>query len=166
MQGYSLKEVIKADTPVRKYALFGIHGGQIYITDGRYVFMKDYIDDNKPLYNYTQIATHMKSLFSIRELKTMQIHKGFSFTKGTPVMKTEARNGPDIWIFVPEKFGDRLYDLYNDPKQENPIQNKEIEKEMIKNMIRLMIENDCPEEQFVRLGFKKEYLKMKKPKTK
>lgn len=40
MDGHSLTPVIRNDTPIRDYALFGIFGGHICITDGRYVYMR------------------------------------------------------------------------------------------------------------------------------
>ena len=48
-----------------------------------------------------------------------------------------------------------LFDLENDPKQECPITNKNIEDYMIQLMIDLMKENDCPDEQYERLGLSK-----------
>ena len=38
--------------------------------------------------------------------------------------------------------------------QEHPIHDPETEQRMVENMIRLMEENDAPEEQYVRLGLR------------
>lgn len=154
MEGHSLNQVIENDNPVREYALFGIHGREVYITDGHYVYRRGYNKINRPIFNYTQIPTHMDQLFSIKEMKTAKLHKGFKFTKETPVMQIESFNRI-------EREGNSLYDLYKDPKQENPIDDKEIENTMIKNMILLMIKNDAPEEQYERLNLKKEYEEIK-----
>ena len=50
------------------------------------------------------------------------------------------------------EFGTLLYDLQEDPDQENPIQDAQIEERMICAMVKLMKENDAPEEQYKRLG--------------
>ena len=47
-----------------------------------------------------------------------------------------------------------LFDLENDSNQMNPIQDEVKEKKMIDHMIRLMKQNDAPDEQFERLGLK------------
>jgi arylsulfatase A-like enzyme len=151
MQGKALKKVIESDTPVREGALFGIHGGQINVTDGRYVYMRDPVPGNKPLYEYTLMPAHMRALFSPQEISTMTIAPPFSFTKGAPVMKLEALPGFQTGISSMQ-FGTRLYDVEKDPAQEKPLEDKETEERMIRLMKKLMKENDCPREQFVRMG--------------
>ncbi len=72
----------------------------------------------------------------------------------------------------PYIYGSLLFDIEKDPQQENPINNPEIEKRMMRQMIDLMKENDAPPEQFERLGLpmdgevKDEHLALKdKPKS-
>ena len=45
-----------------------------------------------------------------------------------------------------------LFDLQKDPHQERPIQDQKIEQRMIEHLVRLMEENDAPEELYRRLG--------------
>jgi hypothetical protein len=45
-----------------------------------------------------------------------------------------------------------LFDLKNDPQQENPIHDPEVEERLIRLMVKQMLENDAPVEQFERLG--------------
>ncbi len=149
MQGVPLKDVITDNKPVRDGALFGIHGGHVNVTDGRYVYMRGPVEGNKPLFNYTQMPTHMRSLFSLEEMRTMQWSEPFSFTKGTPLMKI-IPSGYSRQTLL--DMSTKLYDLANDPKQENPIEDKAIEDRMCQLMVDLMKENDAPKEQFVRLG--------------
>jgi len=148
MQGKPLKETISSDRSVREAGLFGLHGAHVNCTDGRYIYMRAPIHpDNKPLYNYTLMPAHMRNMFTINELQNIQLSEPFSFTKGCRLMKIESEAGGKL--FQNETL---LFDLENDPKQKNPIQDKEIEKVMIDHMIRLMKENDSPAEQFERLG--------------
>ena len=50
------------------------------------------------------------------------------------------------------RFGTRLYDLDTDPTQSTPLHDPQAEQAMIALMERAMAENDCPPEQFDRLG--------------
>jgi hypothetical protein len=153
MQGKPLRDVISTDAIIREGVLFGIHGGQINVTDGHYVYMRDPLPENKPLFEYTHMPTHMKSPFSPEEMSTMTIAPPFSFTKKDPMMKIEALPGFQT-SSGKLRFGTRLYDLDRDPTQEHNINNDSIEHQMIELMIKLMKENDCPEEQFIRMGLK------------
>lgn len=155
MQGKPLAGVIEKDEPVRQAALFGLFGAQVNVTDGRYVYLRNPVEDNKPLYEYTQMPTHMREFFSLEEMRTMTAAPPFSFTKGTPVMKIES-----IPSYEPElsplRKGTQLFDLEADPEQKNPIHDKALEKRMEKLMVKLMLENDCPKEQLVRMNFTEE----------
>lgn len=152
MQGHDLRPVMQQDSPVREYALYGMHGAQVNITDGRYVYMRDYLPGNAPLYNYTQMPTHMRCLFSVDEMRTATLHPGFSFTKGTPLFKIRGVEDHSGDTAMKSSLGTVLFDLKNDPQQCHPIRDREVETRMIRNMVRLMKANDTPEEQFARLG--------------
>ena len=148
MQGVPLGETIASDTPVREAALFGIHGGHVNVTDGRYVYMRAMVrDDNLPLYEYTLMPTHMRHTFEVGELQKTEIAEPFSFMKGCRVMQIPARNGRNL-----KQYGTLLFDLEADPKQENPLVDLKIEDQMIAHMVGLMEANDAPVEQFERLG--------------
>jgi hypothetical protein len=153
MQGTPLEATVREDLPVREAALFGVHGGHVNVTDGRYVYMRAPAEPgNRPLYEYTLMPTHIRSHFRLDELRTATLDGPFSFTKGLRVLKTEARP----WIQA-HPFGTLLFDLLTDPAQESPLDDPEIEATMIQHMIRLMIENDTPPEQFERLDLLDEY---------
>ena len=64
MQGQPLRQVIEDDAPVRQAGLFGIHGGHVNCTDGRYVYMRgSATEENAPLFEYTLMPTHMDHMF-------------------------------------------------------------------------------------------------------
>lgn len=160
MQGHPLRDTIANDTSVREYALFGQHGVHVNITDGRYVYMRCPAEgkEQEELFNYIIEPTSYPDAISEDEIRTAELHPGFQFTKGCPVMKIKGGSGIKNLGFPPKsllKFGTLLYDLKNDPSQEHPLDNKEIENRMIMNMIRLMKENDAPKEQYARLGLEK-----------
>lgn len=136
------------DAPVREAALFGMHGGHVNVTDGRYVYMRGPKDaTNAPLYEYTLMPTHMRHTFGVEELRDLELAEPFPFTKGCRTLKVPGRS----WV-NPHAFGTLLFDLQADPKQEHPMEDPAVEEYMIGHLVRLMRENDAPPEQFARLG--------------
>jgi len=148
MQGLPLSETIAADQPVREVGLFGIFGGHVCCTDGRYVYMRAPArPDNRPLYDYTLMPTHMRGPYGVNELQAIALAEPFSFTRGCRTMKIEGRPWLD-----PHPFGTLLFDLAADPAQEQPLTDPALEDKMIGHLIRLMKQNDAPIEQYERLG--------------
>lgn len=177
MQGKPIRSILESGAPIRDYALFGIHGAHVSIFDGRYVYMKSPISEqNKPLYEYTLMPMHMRNLFSPDELKNAVLAPGdtFSFLKGCPVLKLEKGNGngardfSDILINGKNSedakhidnnsmvnavnFGDKLFDMELDPRQTRSISDPELEARLAGVLVAAMKENDCPPEQFARIG--------------
>lgn len=148
MLGQSLKQTIDNDAPVRQYALFGMYRGHVNITDGRYVYMRATTNDDVQLYNYTLMPTHMRQRFSTEELQAIELSPPFTFTKNCPVMKIPTHASP--WGFA--DFDTFLFDLENDPGQLNPIQDSDVETQMIEALIDHMKHHDAPHEQYQRLG--------------
>jgi arylsulfatase A-like enzyme len=148
MQGTPLKHAIKEDTPTHEAILFGAHGAQVNITDGRYVYMRaPASEENAPLFEYTLMPLHMRSRFSVDELQDIELAETFNFTKGCRTMKIPAAS----WVSGFE-HGNLLFDLVIDPGQEQPIQNPALEARLTEQMKILMAWNDAPSEQFKRMG--------------
>lgn len=148
MDGRSLTPIMAEDLPIRDYALFGIFGGHVNITDGRYVYMKapDRVD-NGPLFEYTDMPCHMNTPFTPLELSTMELVEGFPHMQGCRVLKVAASKGNNCYW-----YGNRLYDLTVDPTQEHPIRDTETELRLLDAMRNMMLANEAPREQFLRLG--------------
>jgi arylsulfatase A-like enzyme len=150
-QGADLAETIAGDKPARRAGLFGLHGGQVNVTDGRYVYMRGpAAEDNRPLHNYTLMPTHMRRTFGVEELQDIQLAEPMPFTKGCRTMKIDA-GGRGSWT-AREELRTVLFDLEADPTQEAPIDDEAVEKTMIDHLVREMTRNDSPPEQFERLG--------------
>jgi hypothetical protein len=149
VQGKSLRQVIENDTPIRTHALYGIHGGHVNITDGRYVYMRGHQpgNGNNPLVQYTQMPCHMRRHFAIQEMQNWDKHPGFPFTQGCPVMAIPVK--PPEWYHEQES---KLFNLKTDYLQEKPLDNAKVEAEMITAMVELMAETEAPPEQYQRLG--------------
>lgn len=155
MLGKPLREAVAADKPVREAALFGLHGAQVNVTDGRYVYMRGPARQDVPVCQYTLMPTHMSRMFSVEELQDTQLAGPFSFTKGCRVMKIQsswqAAGQKQPWL-RDEARQTLLFDLAADPKQQHPLQDPAVEKRMIDHLVRLMKECDAPPEQYDRLG--------------
>lgn len=149
MQGIPLNETLATDSPVRQAALFGIHGGHVNITDGRYLYMRAPVDpDNSPLYEYTIMPTHMRGMFDVTELQDIQLAHPFNFTKGVRTMRIEGHSTR----LNAHQFGTMLFDLKTDPGQEKPLVDEKIERHLVGLMVELMQANAAPPEQYQRLG--------------
>ena len=148
LNGRSLTPVINEDKPVRTAALYGIFGGHINVTDGRYVYMRAPVsEENTPLNEYTLMPCHMNRPYGSKQLEKAALADGFRFTGQLKQLRMAAEKVNNAY-----EYGNLLFDLETDPEQEHPINNVEIEKMMIEKMRRLMEENEAPLEQYQRVG--------------
>ncbi len=158
MLGKSLASVIDKDREIHDGVLFGMHGNQVNVTDGEYVYMRGPVSmENAPLFNYTHMCTRMERRYQIDLLshKDVSLAEPFTFTKGCKTMKIPCPPGFEVQkgIFVnPYEFGTTLYNVKDDPGELNPLDDKEQEERMIKLLVKLMKEQDAPQEQYERLG--------------
>lgn len=148
MQGRSIRPTAAATEPPREYALFGAFGGHVSVTDGRYVYMRaSATASNAPLHEHTLMPTHMRGFFTGAELSSAELHEGFSFTKGMPVLRTDAAA-----MGNPFQAGTMLFDLEADPEQATPLVNDDLELRMATGLRDMLIASEAPPSQFVRLG--------------
>ncbi|WP_327145941.1 sulfatase [Nocardia sp. NBC_01327] len=146
MQGRPLPTA--ADAPIREAGLFGMHGGHVNVTDGRYVYMRAPANtDNQPLHEHTLMPTHMRGRFAPAELVDMELAEPFSFTKGLKTIRVPGRA-----LINAYQFGTLLFDLETDPAQSNPIVDDTVELRMAGLLVALMRDTDAPHSQFERLG--------------
>lgn len=151
MQGRPLAPVIARDEQIRAFGIYGIHGGHVNITDGRWVYMRgpDPARGNQPLWNYTVMPTHMRSRFSLAEMRTWERHPGFAFTQGSPVMAFPS--GPSKFIDA-DLLGTKLYDLQTDYEQQHVLHDAAQETRLITALVGALEAGEAPPEQYQRLG--------------
>ena len=148
MLGQSLRDVCASDSPVREAAIFGNHGGQVNVTDGRYVYMRAPTrPDNQPLYNYTLMPSHMRDLFSVDEFAGVELAEPFGFSKGCRLLRTQGHTRSKQ-----HEYGTLLFDLEQDPRQEAPLADAALEQRMQQLLRGVMEECEAPPEQYKRLG--------------
>lgn len=130
-------------------ALFGVYGGHVNVTDGRYVYMRAADDvSNSPLEEFTLMPTHMRARFSVAELVDWEPADPFTFTKGLRTMRTETSA---VW-FNSWQHGTLLFDVESDPGQLHPLADDAIELRMAELLVDLMRRGDAPGSQYTRLG--------------
>ena len=158
VQGRSLLPLLAEDCKVRDVAIFGMFGGPIGATDGRYTYYLYPEDLYGPgLHEYTLMPMHLHSLFTAAEMKTSQLAGPFDFTKDMPILKIDAlkdaRRIPihDDNLFDPG-IGTTLYDLSCDPKQAKPFRDAAIERTMAAGMAAVLAAHDAPPEYYARYG--------------
>ncbi len=140
--------------PGREIALYGIFGGAINATDGRYTYFR-YPEamEEAPLYEYTLMPQHSTVSFSCAELRAATLHPGFDFTQGVPVLKIPATATAKRPPTQGGGFADAttvLYDLASDPGQETPIDDPTTETRLATAIAHEMQRCDAPDELFRR----------------
>ena len=148
MDGRSLIPVLADEKPVRETAVFGIHGGHVNVTDGKYVYMKcASSDDNQPLYNYTLMPTAMRGFIPQVCIDEMELTDGGRYSHGSRVLKIPCR--------VPgssSRYGNLLFEAEDGEQKNNLADDGPLEQQYRTLLIRCMEEMGAPKEQFVRLG--------------
>lgn len=153
VSGKSLLPLLNGQDNGKKYALYGAHGITINITDGCYTYFKSPNEENSPLFEYAAIPTTIRHYLG--ENNPLEIEVG-RFLKRTsypvfkvPISKAAILDGlGDMSSYTKD---DLLFDIVNDPKQENPILNAEIEAKMKQALIAELKAFDAPAEQLIRL---------------
>jgi arylsulfatase A-like enzyme len=151
VRGHTLVPCLGGDPKLRDIAVFGMFGGPIGATDGRfayYLFPEDLLAP--ALYEYTLMPTHLRTRFAPEELRTAALAEPFDFTKGAPVLRYDAL--PDAMRAPMHDFrgfgdiGTVLFDLVDDPRQERPLRDAAIEARMKAGIAAALEAHDAPAE--------------------
>jgi len=162
MEGLSLAE-IAAGARRREAAIFGYFGGAVNVTDGRFTYHRYPADlRSQDIYQYTLMPMHIFAPFSMEELSRASLVEPFPFSKGAKVLKVPVlERTPYYELHGPGAFLEsdtRLYDVRQDPGQENPLSLPDKESRLIRTMCELMKANDAPKEVFERLEIDSEQM--------
>ncbi|EGT3575645.1 sulfatase-like hydrolase/transferase [Citrobacter amalonaticus] len=149
MTGNALSSILAEQEPIKSEAIFGYFGAHVSVTDGRYVYMRgSRTPENTPLYEYTLMPMRMRRMFNAAELRNATLHPGFSFTHDIPVLKVPGSAG----FYSSYAHGNLLFDLENDPNQERPLYDPELEAVFIRKLSQAMSDAEAPEDEWLRLG--------------
>ncbi|MEY8446294.1 sulfatase-like hydrolase/transferase [Enterococcus ratti] len=149
MDGKSLLPILrKEDTQLHEWVIFGTNGGHVNIYDGRYVYMRASVHpDNGPITVQTLNFSQMRGFFTKDILDKMVLKEGNRFTNQYPYIELAVSTFIDSY-----SVGHLLFDLKEDPKQENPLNNPELEKKMMEQLVKMMDQIEAPTSEYVRLG--------------
>jgi arylsulfatase A-like enzyme len=145
VHGRSLRRVLECGGPHHDAVLYGYHGKDIGMTDGRYTYCRQPLDGSF-LYHYTAMP---RRYFHQREkLAAAETGPFLERAGGMPVYRVKVpshrhHGAPDYNL---------IYDLESDPGQERPIRDPALEARMASKMRDLLRRYDAPECQFVRVG--------------
>jgi arylsulfatase A-like enzyme len=154
MEGAPLAPVVaSADASIHEALIWGWYGREIICYDGHHLYVKGTNADNSPLFNYTLQPEHIHMFFSMeKELKDLELHPGFDFTRGCPVLKVPAEGDRiSFWGLNSARPVELLFDRSTDPDLHNPIDDADIREAMRSKTAALMQHHQAPEEQFERL---------------
>lgn len=119
-------------------------------TDGHWVYMRSPVSGNQPKHEYTLMPMRhggRRAFMDSEVLRTMKLHGPFAFTKGISVLELDNNS------YVSQAdYPTMLFCLDRDPRELQTIEDQEREQAMTKLMVKMMKDNDCPEEQFIRMG--------------
>ncbi len=157
VRGRSMLQLLDGTVSYPDVAVFGMFGGPIGVTDGRYTYYLYPPDLYAPgLYEYTLMPTHLSSLFSQNEIKTAQLAPPFDFTKQMPVLRIDAlEDARRIPIHDGARFGDtgtKLFDLQNDPTQSTPCDDNVVVARLQRGLTEVCLAHDVPQEVYQRYG--------------
>ena len=155
-RGRSLLPLLAADGPGHEAVAFGMFGGSLNVTDGRwtaFLYPEDLGDQE--IHEHTLMPTHMRARFAPEEFADMELAGPFDFTKGAKVMRLVARTqGPRSPLkgATIEDAVTRLFDQQSDPGQERPV-DEPAQMERLRGLAaQIMAEHDAPGEAFRRFG--------------
>ena len=150
-RGRSVLGLAQGRDPAPAAVAFGMFGGPIGVTDGRYAYYIYPEDLYAPgLHEYTLMPMHLNTLFSAAEMETARLAGPFDFTKQMPVLQIDAlKDARRIPIHDGALFGDvgtNLFDLAVDPEQAKPFRNAEIEARLVSAVTAIFRAHDAPPE--------------------
>ena len=155
VQGRSLKKMLE-DNVGRQDGIFGYFGMAMNVTDGRYVYMRNPVnEDAGPLYSYTAMPTGGLNRWYPREVyDRVETGRYFGHTYNLPLYRipTEGkvpRNHPEEASYAGRN---QIFDVANDPSQQHPLSDPKLETHYTDRITWHLNACEAMPEQFTRLG--------------
>ena len=157
-----IREPDKAEPP-HEAVLYGMYGGSVNVCDGEWVYYRYPVSMSEAaLYQYTLMPSHLNQMFSLDELRSAQLHRGFSFTKGVPVLQTLHTDKAPFHLHmgpgIQQDCKTALFNVKRDPNQMHPVDDPDVEDRMLGLLLELLLRNEAPVEVYDRLGIAAERL--------
>jgi arylsulfatase A-like enzyme len=158
VEGQDLTQLLGADGKGHDCVAYGVFGGSVNITDGRYTYFR-YPEDMaaQEIYEYTLMPTHLEEFFSHEELSQLTLSEPLNYANGLKLLKIPARKADNGSVNIPcmgvaRETTTVLYDLQVDQGQYSPIDTPEVVRHLESELIRIMNRNKAPQEAYGRIG--------------
>lgn len=148
MDGKDLSVTYTENEDIHESILYGVHGGQVNVYDGRHVYMRGSVSKEAPVYHMTLMPTNMRGFFPASDLNQAELVDGGRYSHNNIVMKVPTKTAMGQ-IFA---WPNAIYDKKVDPKQEKNIICEELETELTVKLEKAMRKADAPDWQYSRLG--------------
>ena len=143
------------DAPTRDYALYGVHGMTVNVTDGRYTYFRAPVEGNQPCFEYAALPHTIRKKMGSDCPEKIECGRFFART-AYPLFKIPCKRPAQIESAAPlaEVAQTMLFDLESDYGQKNNLAGQGLpeEREMIDLLLRGLEEHESPAEQRQRLG--------------
>lgn len=153
MLGSSFLPVLTTgEKTTRDVIMYGWFGGPINICDGKHTYFHAAVrEDNTPLFSYCSTPTTLLRFLAKTDREKIEMGRFLDYTD-FPVYKIPSPF--PIGHFKSSKYvrESLIFDYQNDYYQEHPIEDKELQEELIDKLITMMQWAQAPAEQYVRLG--------------
>ncbi len=137
------------EEPLRDYALYGMFGLTVNMTDGNYTYFRAPVgEDNHPSYIYTAMPTMFRRYLGAAAPESIENGRFLTYTE-YPVFRIPA-SIPGAPLHLKESL---LFDIASDYHQLKPIQNETLKAFYAEKLREAMEQEAAPAEQYVRLGF-------------
>lgn len=157
--GKSLLPLVEENSSAERGVIFGMFGGAVGATDGRYTYYlyPDDLSSDNNLFEYTLMPEHLRNQMSVEELRDMELFGPFDFSQGVRLPKIRARDDSKRIPLERQGFEGTfqdaktvLFDVSTDPQQKSPITDPVIESRMRRIIVEQMARLDAPPEAYVR----------------
>jgi arylsulfatase A-like enzyme len=156
--GKSLLPLLSGEaTSVRDWLLAGVWGREVHLIDGQHKYARAPVAANRPLGAWSNRWSTMPTHFLTREQEMPLPDDRARLDRmpgaKVPVIRQTWDESDPVPFWAGQRFsGNHLYDLSNDPAEDNNLAGSGIEKDFAALLREAMKSIDAPEEQFVRLG--------------
>jgi hypothetical protein len=153
VKGQSLLGLIHgAKDKLRDYALYGMFGVSVNITDGSFTYLRAPArEDNFPCCAYTAMPTFFRSFHGALTPDRIETGRFLPYTD-YPVFRFPTSEAGKPFRFANNFRESLLFHIASDYGQLEPLQDRELESFYEDRLIEAMKREQAPAEQYVRLG--------------
>ncbi|WP_159888612.1 sulfatase [Paenibacillus puerhi] len=141
---------------LRDVALYGMFGMSVNMTDGSCTYLRAPArTDNYPCYAYTAVPTTIHRFYGSGIERQIEAGRFLGRTD-YPAFRIPTSHEGEPFRFSAHFQESLLFQIESDYGQQKPIRDEKLESYYVKQLIEAMRDENCPEEQFIRLGLSEE----------